>query len=241
MIEARDWNLFWPRLAATNRANPAQAYRQRLILRELDSPTSVLDVGCGSGELLEKIRSHFPNARLAGLDGSRAALEETQKRIPAARTILADLADHAPSGPLGFASHLTSSEVLEHLDNPEAALCYCLRWLEPGGKIIVTVPAGPLTAFDRYLGHRRHFTANGLREMLERAGFERIRIRRAGFPFFNLYRLVILARGEKIKDVAESPTRGARIAMAFFDFLFRLNLSHGPGGWQLVATAHRPV
>jgi len=241
MITSREWNLVWSEYSETNRLNPAQAYRQKLILTELKSATRVLDVGCGNGELLEKIQAKFPQAILGGLDGSTEALEQTKRKVNGARTFLADLSDHAPSGPLGWASHITCSEVLEHLDNPEAALCYSLRWLEPGGKIVLTVPAGPMTAFDVYLGHRRHFTANELKAMLLASGYERVSVRRAGFPFFNLYRLVVLARGEKVRDAAASPSPAAKSAMGIFRRLFAFNLPRGPWGWQLVATAHRPV
>ncbi len=67
---------------------------------------------------------------------------------------------------------------------------------------------------------------------------------RAGFPFFDLYRLVVIARGKRlIADVKQSKselgqgTSGA--ALRLFDRLFRYNLGSSPFGWQLVAVARR--
>ena len=65
----------------------------------------------------------------------------------------------------------------------------------------------------------------------------------AGFPFFNLYRLAVVARGKKlITDVED--TKGlsfsARFTMRFFGFLFRYNALRTRRGWQMVATAVNP-
>jgi hypothetical protein len=58
----------------------------------------------------------------------------------------------------------------------------------------------------------------------------------AGFPFFNLYRGVVIARGSKlIGDVAGQTSPAARMAMRGFAELFRWNLK--TRGWQTVAVA----
>jgi hypothetical protein len=65
----------------------------------------------------------------------------------------------------------------------------------------------------------------------------------AGFPFFNLYRLVVVARGRRlIDDVTLEEAGGAtsstaRLAMTAFDRLFRFNLTRSPWGWQIVGLA----
>jgi hypothetical protein len=99
---------------------------------------------------------------------------------------------------------------------------------------VLTVPGGPRSAFDRYIGHRRHFTASRLRRLLEESGFEDVTVRRAGFPFFDLYRLVVIARGKRlIADVEQSKSELGKgtsgTALRFFD----------PFGWQLLAVARR--
>ena len=35
--------------------------------------------------------------------------------------------------------------------------------LAPGAKVVVTVPGGPRSAFDKHIGHCRHFTAAAAR------------------------------------------------------------------------------
>ena len=64
-----------------------------------------------------------------------------------------------------------------------------------------------------------------------------------GFPFFNLFRLLITLRGKRlIEDVsvpAEKSPLHVRIGNAIFAVLFRLNM--GFGGWQLIAIARWPA
>ncbi|MFL5896123.1 MAG: class I SAM-dependent methyltransferase, partial [Thermoleophilaceae bacterium] len=74
--------------------------------------------------------------------------------------------------------------VLEHLDEPAAALSRVRSWLRPGGLLLVGVPnAASLQAEiagDGWLHwdaprHRVHFTADGLTRLLARSGFDLVR------------------------------------------------------------------
>src|SRR5262249_43032985 len=136
-------------------------------------------------------------------------------------------------------------EVLEHLDDPALLLHRARQFVSPGGALVVTVPAGPQSAFDVHLGHRRHYTPALLREQLQSAGGGGERIDSARFPFHNLYRLLVVASG----GVAVTQATGRSSALTgwttealsrAFDALFRLNLPATPWGWQLVARAKLP-
>lgn len=59
------WERHWERFAASARANPAQAFRRRLIHRLLGAEAAgpgaaILDIGCGSGDLLAELAEHYP-------------------------------------------------------------------------------------------------------------------------------------------------------------------------------------
>ncbi len=119
------------------------------------------------------------------------------------------------------------------------------EYLAPGCRLVVTVPGGPRSAFDRHIGHRQHFTPARLRGVVEAGGFDRVEVQRAGFPFFDLYRLIVLLRGKHlIADVEETGEQrldqgASGAALRFFDRAFRYNLDSSPLGWQLTAVAHR--
>ncbi len=69
--------------------------------------------------------------------------------------------------------------VLEYLDDPRQALERLRGVLQPGGSLLLLAPQGPslMGAMDRRLGIRRRFRAGELRQMLEAAGFEVVRVR----------------------------------------------------------------
>ena len=92
------------------------------------------------------------------------------------------------------ATHAVCSEVLEHVDDPVALMRNAIALLAPGCEVVVTVPGGPRSAFDRYVGHLRHFTAT-LSNQVSRTPASTWTGCCTGFPFFNLYKLAVIARG----------------------------------------------
>src|SRR6185437_3453056 len=131
------------------------------------------------------------------------------------------------------------SEVLEHLDKPLLFLQNASRLFKKNGKLIVTVPDGYRSAYDHHIGHRRHFKSKEIKQLLEKAGFEVDIILTAGFPFFNLYKLLVILRGKKlIMDIKQKTlSYGARCMMFIFYWLFKMNVSWSPWGWQLIVVA----
>lgn len=242
-----DWDQHWADYAASATINPAQQYRQELIVRVLGrdgSAQRVLDIGSGTGDLAAAVRAALPTAEILGLELSRAGVELARRKVPGATFEERDLrvADPRATEYRGWATHAVCSEVLEHLDDPEAVLTNAISYLAPGCLLLVTVPGGPMSAFDRHIGHRRHYTPRELRRLLERVGFQVERATGAGFPFFNLYRLTVMLRGQRlVTDAAAGRTSlPARLVMGAFGLLFRLNIGASPWGWQTVAYARLP-
>jgi hypothetical protein len=108
----------------------------------------------------------------------------------------------------------------------------------------VTVPGGPMSAFDARIGHRRHYSPERLRQTFEEAGLCTAATFGAGFPFFNLYRRVVIARGARLAgDLASKdgrPSGAARAAMAAFRPLLAVSLPRSVWGSQIVGVAHEP-
>jgi 2-polyprenyl-3-methyl-5-hydroxy-6-metoxy-1,4-benzoquinol methylase len=249
MAAADDWDEHWRGLADSAALNPAQAMRRRLVRALLGADAGapsvrILDVGCGQGDLVAELRRRLPGAELGGLDTSREGLEVARAKVPGAWFERRDLLRSGSPEPdrAGWATHAVCSEVLEHVDDPVALLANARAYMAPGCRLVVTVPGGPMSAFDRHIGHRRHHTAASLRELLAAAGLEVERSTGAGFPFFNLYRLVVVLRGERmVGDAAGTPSRAARLAMAAFRALLSLPAPYGRWGWQRVAVARAPA
>jgi SAM-dependent methyltransferase len=246
-----DWDRHWDDYADAGRLNPAQRYRRRLIMSLLgDVPAGarVVDIGSGQGDLAWDVRNQFPGPQILGLELSKSGCEISRRKVPDATFVQCNLleAQHTPDEFRAWATHAVCSEVLEHVDDPGILLSKALGYLAPGCRLVVTVPGGPKSAFDLHIGHRRHYTPDALRELLAGVGFEVRRSFAAGFPFHNLYRLAVIARGHKlVDDVAagedQAASGAARLAMQVFTPLFALNLTSSPWGWQIVATAEVPA
>jgi histidinol-phosphate phosphatase family protein len=237
-----DWDAHWGRFGEAAASSPAAAYRMRLILDRLAragcGPGSrILDIGSGQGEVAEALLARFPGARVLGVELSAAGVAAASRRVPGAEFVQRDLL--VPRPPSDYhATHAVCSEVLEHLEDPATLLRNAAGFMAPGCALVATVPGGPMSAFDRHIGHRRHFSPASLASVLEAAGFGVESSDGAGFPFFNLYRLAVNLRGERlVADVSGPPSWAARLAMSAFRALFRLNLDSGRPGWQNVAVA----
>jgi SAM-dependent methyltransferase len=247
--ERDDWDKHWSEYADSAADNPAQRYRRGLVLKLLGirgdgAGARILDIGSGVGDLAAAVTRRLPKANVAGLELSRRAVEIAARKVPGARFCQADLLrDAAVPGALrGWATHAVCSEVLEHLDEPSKLLENVRGYLAPDCRLVVTVPGGPMSAFDKFIGHRRHYSTGDLGRLLSSAGYRIERTAAAGFPFFNLYRAVVILRGKRLpRDVAAAPGRSysllARLTMRIFGIVFLANVSRSPWGWQTAAVA----
>jgi SAM-dependent methyltransferase len=241
-----DWDDHWTRFQVSARNNPAQAYRRKLIFELLEQcgpPSRLLDVGCGQGDLLLEAHRVLPTAELAGLELSAAGVSAAQRKVPSATVLQCDLL--SPTRVEGrldqWASHAVCSEVLEHVEDPAALLRAATAFMQPGCRVIITVPGGPRSAFDRHIGHRVHYTPAMLGALIENAGLDVEHVFGAGFPFFNLYRRVVILRGNRLVDDVDTTegrlSHAARAIMRVFGVLFRMNLRDARWGEQIVGVA----
>jgi SAM-dependent methyltransferase len=243
-----DWDQHWDDYAESAERNPAQRYRRKLLFKllELGGGARVLDVGSGQGDFAAALLERNPAVDLLGIEVSPAGIEMSKRKAPGASFIVRDLTDPEPPPAEyeGWANRAVCSEVLEHVDDPARLIANALPYMAAGCRLVVTVPGGPMSEFDRHIGHRRHFSPADLRNLLADAGFEVEMSGGAGFPFFNLYRRVVILRGRRLVDDVtaggESESRLADAAMAAFRALFKLNPPTFRGGWQTVAVARRP-
>jgi SAM-dependent methyltransferase len=238
--------LMWGELSLANKLNPAQRHRWRLIVEEvrrsvaLTQSPLVVDLGCGSGTLLSRIRTVVPGARLIGFDVERKALELAHQAVPGGEFTLADLsaADFDAGELRGKADVVLCSEVLEHLEQPEHAVRRALTLLKPGGVFVVTVPVGTITAFDRAIGHLRHYTLGAAETLLTANGFRVDRSYLWGFPFHSLFRFAVGLTGAVPSQCTDQnfgllPTLVFRV----LDRLFYFNVKSRRWGRQLVAVS----
>ncbi len=226
-----DWDRHWTEISPSSDIAPSTAYRSRVIrkLLGLNRPgvgARVLEIGSGTGSFAAEFVADYPDAAYLGLDMSATGVRISANKAPSATFRQRDLLEPPGEGDdLEFgATHAISSEVLEHVDDPARLLRASTPYMTPGCRLIVTVPGGPMNAFQKHIGHRRHYTPGDLSELINRAGFEVERASGIGFPFYNLYSWALLQRGEiAIELVSGQPVLPVRAASSVFNALFHLN------------------
>ncbi len=147
--------------------------RLRILLRYLDvkmpaSPSvKLLDVGCGTGAVLEALARRYD---AHGIDSSPDAVAFCRER-GLANMKVGFLEDVAEDGSFDI---LTFFDVVEHVADDAGLLRNAHRILKPGGHILITVPAFPSlwSRHDEVLHHQRRYTRGHLRSLVEGAGFQ---------------------------------------------------------------------
>lgn len=97
----------------------------------------VLDLGCGAGNLLEKLEG----SRIVGVDISDMLLAQAQQRVKGSARIELK---KAPAEQLPYADNtfdrVVCSEVLEHVLDPKVVIAEIRRVAKAGARIVLTVP-----------------------------------------------------------------------------------------------------
>jgi SAM-dependent methyltransferase len=241
-----DWDLHWTRYAEAARLNPAQGFRRRLVVDSLAIArprTRILDVGSGTGDLAAELVDELPDPRILGLELSATGVEIARGKVPGAEFVRCDLLASPRPGEhhAGWAEAAVCSEVLEHVDDPVALIANARPFMAAGCRLVVTVPGGPISAFDHHIGHRRHYRPLEAAEVLAASGYEVESARGVGFPFFNLYRYAVIAAGDRlVEDSGRHPGRATRTAGSVFRTLLAHNRRGRRLGWQTVVVARNP-
>jgi trans-aconitate 2-methyltransferase len=103
-----------------------------------EAPASVVDLGCGPGNLTSLLRERWPDADISGLDSSREMIEQARSAEPSITFEVADLRGWAAAGdPVDvLISNATLQWVPDHLD----LLPSLVGRVRPGGWLALQVP-----------------------------------------------------------------------------------------------------
>jgi SAM-dependent methyltransferase len=93
-----------------------------------------LDIGCGRGDALRKVKERWAPAHLSGIDAIDWLDEDLRSEVSFAE-LPAERADELPA-----ADRVMLIEVIEHLEAPWSALRVAAGLVAPGGRIVVSTP-----------------------------------------------------------------------------------------------------
>lgn len=143
-----------------------------LLNRFFPDAKSLLEVGCGTGYVLQGVQRLWPNIRLAGTELEVAGLSYARQRVGnQVELIQADARD------LPFVDEfdvVASFDVLEHISEDEEVLGRMARVVRPGGGLLVSVPQHPwLWSKSDEIGlHKRRYRRPELAAKARAAGWE---------------------------------------------------------------------
>jgi SAM-dependent methyltransferase len=240
---------------------PNAALRWAVVEREIArlAPKSILEIGCGQGAF---------GARLAGQVAEYTAVEPdptsyavARQRIEGAGGTVLNATSEVIEAGREF-DVVCAFEVLEHLADDVAATTDWLKFVRPGGHLVISMPAFQerFNNWDTLVGHYRRYSPDAAETVLLAAGFTEVGSTVYGWPLG--YALEAVRHRVAARDGAVDPegvpssmqdrtARSGRIlkpkaltgsvatlGVAPFIALQRLRSDRGTG---LVTVAQRPV
>jgi SAM-dependent methyltransferase len=156
--------------------------------RHFAAPRAVMEIGCGTGGILARIRDAFAEAALTGSDIHTAALPYAASRLPGAELLQMDATAIPYTNEFDV---VAACDVIEHIECDDLALAAIHRALRPGGGIVLTVPQDPRlwSAWDEAGGHKRRYRRAELVERVRGAGFTVERVLSMSSLLYPLMRL----------------------------------------------------
>ncbi len=159
-------------------AQPLTRREASKVVQTADSDGLLVDVGCGAGAMLGRLRDAGWNGPMRGVEPSSEAAERAARQIG----VQVDVApiEALPLAP-GSASAIVLRHVIEHVRDPLAVLASLHEALAPGGILYLATPDRRALAERAFRRHwhgydpPRHlyaFTSDGVQAMLSKSSFE---------------------------------------------------------------------
>lgn len=158
------------------------ALHRRLVARVAEivclvasSPDALLDVGCGTGQLLRLLSASLPQgSELVGVDPA-PGMVAVARGIPelGGRLRIEQTAAESLPFPDGSFDVVVSSVSFHHWADQQAGLCECARVLRPGGSLVLADLFGGWFALTAVFGqHNRARTPRRVEAFLLAAGLQ---------------------------------------------------------------------
>jgi SAM-dependent methyltransferase len=205
---------------------------------------SILEVGCGTGSVTAALRQAFPAATIVAGDAEPGGLVYARRTVPSAHFLQLDICRMPLRTEFDVAG---AFDVIEHIDDDEAALKAMRAAIRPGGGVLITVPQHPSlwSASDEFSRHRRRYTRRTLRAKIEAAGLRVVRLTSFASimpPLMVLSRLMLRGEYDPEFELRIGPATNT-ILLALLTLERRL-IATGvslPAGGSLLAIAERPA
>jgi ubiquinone/menaquinone biosynthesis C-methylase UbiE len=132
-------------------------------------PASIVDIGCGTGRLLRKIRQMYPISRLMGVDPAEGMIKEARRLTPDAKFSVGAVESLPfPDGSIDLAISTLS---FHHWRDQAEGLLEIKRVLRPEGRFLLADAVHPIF-LARLFHHGKVRTAAEIRDIFEQTGLD---------------------------------------------------------------------
>lgn len=130
-----------------------------LVCNYTKDDASILDIGCGAGHILSKIREKMPHLMMTAADIDKKCLELTEQRVGCKKIHIKEI-EELFSTPLMFDT-IIMCHSLEHMYRPVDIVRGVLKLLSPNGILVLAVPnpVRPTVFYGNIL--KRHYVNRG--------------------------------------------------------------------------------
>lgn len=163
----------------------------------------VLDVGCGTGLVLNALRRWEP----LGIDFSYLALQFSQRR--GAQNLLRGDVTELPIASDSM-DLILALDLMEHIEDDKRLTDEFFRVLQPGGYLMATVPAHQFlwSDHDIALHHFRRYSHPEFKRLLTNAGFEPVKYTYGiSFTYFPIVAFRLIQRAWQRSHGVQAPAR----------------------------------
>ncbi|PCJ89775.1 MAG: hypothetical protein COA57_01060 [Flavobacteriales bacterium] len=128
---------------------------------------TLIEIGCGEGRLLEKIKKSFSNKNIKGFDGSHKAVTLGKaKGLNITQKLILTEKDAVPNSDV-----ILLINVIEHIENIPGIIKTLIEALTERGRIIFCLPIQDYGGYDLvFAEHVWHFTVNHIIALLHKNG-----------------------------------------------------------------------
>lgn len=188
--------------------------------------TKFLEIGCGTGDFIQQIAKN-DNLEITGSEIYLKGLVYAKKNLPSVDFVQFDVTQ----GKIGEQFHIiTAFDVIEHIENDDAALSNISEMLKKDGVLIISVPQHMFlwSKLDEIVKHKRRYSRRELVAKLKANDFD---ITFATSFLFTLFPLMLLSRlfdrgGDRSPSderALEKRVKFSGVLNTIFDFLMRID------------------
>ena len=133
------YNEFWSKYKNQHLGDFAFKWPVLKKIIPLRTDQKILDFGCGTGKITQKMREISPKNKFVGVDVSETAIWIAKKKHPWANFYSVQDGEKFPFKKNNF-DLILAADVIEHVYNTKKTFSELVRVLKPKGKILISTP-----------------------------------------------------------------------------------------------------